>query len=141
MNTRKLVIAVERERLEEYGFFYHRASNAWWYVFHTTKDNANVELSLRLYDDNDEMQLFATNDHIKLPSMYNPRYNKDNYLQLEEELDKFSFEEWIKLGIFYDLISDGIIKISKKVYNYKKPRTPKVEPSLQDILDKQKDSL
>jgi hypothetical protein len=130
MNRKKLVIIVERRRLKEYGFFYHEASHCWWYVLSTNKnDKSNVELSLRLYDDNDELRLHATNDHMKLPSLYNPKYDKNNYLELEEELDKFSFDEFTQLGIVFDLIKDGIIDFRK--YEYKR-----VAKRINKVLDK-----
>ena len=94
MSRKKLVVAVDRKFLKDYGFFYHQASNCWWYVFSTTKgDKSMIELSLRLYDDTDEITLLATNDHIKLPSVYNPKYNAKNYLELEEELEDLDDED------------------------------------------------
>jgi hypothetical protein len=130
MNRKKLVVIVERRRLKEYGFFYHEASHCWWYVLSTNKnDKSNVELSLRLYDDNDELRLHATNDHMKLPSVYNSKYDKNNYLELEEELDKFSFDEFTQLGIVFDLIKDGIIDFRK--YEYKR-----VNKRINKVLDK-----
>jgi len=126
MSRKKLVMAVDRKFLKGYGFFYHQASNCWWYVFTTTKgDKSMLELSLRLYDDADEIRLHATNDHIKLPSVYNPKYNKHNYLELEEELDKFSFDEWVQLGVLYELIKDGIVKYEKPQHEYPKKQKPR----------------
>jgi hypothetical protein len=92
-------------------------------------DKSNVELSLRLYDDNDELRLHATNDHMKLPSLYNPKYDKNNYLELEEELDKFSFDEWTQLGVVFELIKDGIIDLRK--YEIKK-----VNKRINNVIDK-----
>ena len=132
MNRKKLVVVAERKRLKEYGFFYHEASHCWWYVLSTSKmDKSNVELSLRLYDDNDELHLHATNDHMKLPSLYNPKYNKHNYLELEEELDKFSFDEWTQLGVVFELIKDGIVDLRK----YEIKRTKKRINNVIDKLD------
>ena len=126
MSRKKLVMAVDRKLLKDYGFFYHQASNCWWYVFSTTKgDKSMVELSLRLYDDTDEIRLHATNDHIKLPSVYNPKYNKNNYLELEEELDRFSFDEWVQLGVLFELIKDGIVKYEKPQHEYPKKQKPR----------------
>lgn len=120
MSRKRLVVVGDREILSKYGFFYHRPSQAWWYVMNTnTRDYTRVELSLRVYDDNDEVRLHATNDHIKLPSVYNPKYNKDNYLELEEELDSFSFDEWTGLGIIYELITDGVVKFVKPTWQSK----------------------
>jgi hypothetical protein len=130
MHRKKLVIIVDRKHLKEYGFFYHEASHCWWNVLRTSKnDKSNVELSLRLYDDNDELRLHATNDHIKLPSLYNPKYDKNNYLELEEELDKFSFDEWTQLGIVFELIKGGIVDYKK--YEYKK-----VQKRINNVIDK-----
>ena len=129
MHRKKLVIIVDRKHLKDYGFFYHEASHCWWNVLRTSKnDKSNVELSLRLYDDNDEMRLHATNDHMKLPSLYNPKYDKNNYLELEEELDKFSFDEWTQLGIVFELIKDGIIDYKK--YEYKR-----VQKRINNVID------
>jgi hypothetical protein len=75
------------------------------------------------------MRLHATNDHMKLPSLYNPKYDKNNYLELEEELDKFSFDEWTQLGIVFDLIKDGIIDYKK--YEYKR-----VQKRINNVIDK-----
>lgn len=137
MSRKKLVLAVPREELPKYGFFYHRASNCYWFVFNTTSvQTNNVELSLRVYDDNDEVRLYATNDHLKLPSVYNKKYNKDNYLEIEEELDKYSFEEWIQLGLLYELIQDGVFKYVKPVHKY--PEKRKRRNIVLDSLDKRK---
>jgi hypothetical protein len=84
-----------------------------------------IELSLRLYDDTDEIRLHATNDHIKLPSVYNPKYNKNNYLELEEELDRFSFDEWVQLGVLFELIKDGVVKYEKPQHEYPKKQKPR----------------
>jgi hypothetical protein len=130
MNRKKLVIVVDRINLKDYGFFYHEASHCWWNVLRTSKgDKSNVELSLRLYDDNDELRLHATNDHMKLPSLYNPKYDKNNYLELEEELDKFSFDEWTQLGVVFDLIKGGIVDYKK--YEYKR-----VNKRINNVIDK-----
>jgi hypothetical protein len=137
MSRKKLVLAVPKERLVEYGFFHHQASGAYWFVFNTTTTySSNVELSLRVYDDNDELRMYATNDHIKLPSVYNKKYTKDNYLEIEEELDKYSFEEWIQLGLLFELINDGIIKYVKPVHKYPKKQKPR--NIVLDALDKRK---
>ena len=126
MSRKKLVMAVDRKFLKDYGFFYHQASNCWWYVFSTTKgDKSMIELSLRLYDDTDEIRLHATNDHIKLPSVFNPKYNAKNYLELEEELDRFSFDEWVQLGVLFELIKDGIVKYEKPEHDYPKKQKPR----------------
>lgn len=133
MNRKKLVIVAERKHLSRYGFFYHEASHCWWSILSSSKINkSNVELSLRLYDDNDELRLHATNDHMKLPSVYNPKYDKNNYLELEEELDKFSFDEWTQLGIVFEMIKDGIVDY--KNYEYKRAfkRINKVIDKLDD---------
>lgn len=133
MNRKKLVIVAERKHLGRYGFFYHEASHCWWSILSSSKINkSNVELSLRLYDDNDELRLHATNDHMKLPSVYNPKYDKNNYLELEEELDKFSFDEWTQLGIVFEMIKDGIVDY--KNYEYKRAfkRINKVIDKLDD---------
>jgi len=66
---------------------------------------------------------------MKLPSLYNPKYDKNNYLELEEELDKFSFDEWTQLGIVFDLIKDGIVDYKK--YEYKK-----VDKRINNVIDK-----
>jgi hypothetical protein len=66
---------------------------------------------------------------MKLPSLYNPKYDKNNYLELEEELDKFSFDEWTQLGIVFDLIKDGIIDLRK--YEMKR-----VNKRINKVLDK-----
>ena len=130
MNRKKLVVVVDRKNLKDYGFFYHEASRCWWNVMNTSKnDKSNVELSLRLYDDNDELRLHATNDHMKLPSLYNPKYDKNNYLELEEELHKFSFDEWTQLGVVFELIKDGIIDLRK--YELKK-----VNKRINNVIDK-----
>jgi hypothetical protein len=136
MSRKKLVIVGDRRVLKDYGFFFHEASGAWWYVFKTTKVNDSmVELSLRLYNDTDELRLHATNDHIKLPSMYNPKYNKDNYLELEEELDKFSFDEWIQLGILFELINDKVVEYVKPSYE---PKVVKRRNLVLDPLDRKR---
>jgi hypothetical protein len=36
-------------------------------------------------------------------------------LELEEELDKFSFDEWTQLGVLFELIKDGITKWFTKI--------------------------
>jgi len=144
MNGKKLVVVAERRRLKEYGFFYHEASHCWWYVLSTSKiGNSNVELSLRLYDDNDELHLHATNDHMKLPSLYNPKYNKNNYLELEEELDKFSFDEWIQLGILFELINDGMFKYTKVHIQHKRHQKKKdlIQDTLNEIASQTLDTL
>jgi hypothetical protein len=134
MNRKKLLLAMDRTLLEKYGFFYHRASNAWWYMFNpSVRLPSNVELSLRLYDDSDELRLYATNDHIKLPSIYSNKYNKNNYLEIEDELDKFSFEEWIQLGILFELINDGIFKFTKTTVI--KPKRKKTVDIIQETLN------
>jgi hypothetical protein len=50
-------------------------------------------------------------------------------LELEEELDKFSFDEFTQLGIVFDLIKDGIIDFRK--YEYKR-----VAKRINKVLDK-----
>lgn len=129
VSRKKLLLNVPRENLRKYGFFYHEASNCWWYVFSTNiNQESNVELSLRVYDDTDEVRLYATNDHLKLPSVFNPKYNKNNYLELEEELDKFSFDEWVSIGVLYELFQDGVIK-------YVKPQNkPRVKKKYNNVL-------
>jgi hypothetical protein len=55
--------------------------------------------------------------------VYNPKYNKNNYLELEEELDVFSFDEWTSFGIIYELFRDGIITMEELKYPSKKLKT------------------
>jgi hypothetical protein len=66
---------------------------------------------------------------MKLPSLYNPKYDKNNYLELEEELDKFSFDEWTQLGVVFDLIKGGIVDYKK--YEYKR-----VNKRINNVIDK-----
>jgi hypothetical protein len=66
---------------------------------------------------------------MKLPSLYNPKYDKNNYLELEEELDKFSFDEWTQLGILFELIKGGIVDYKK--YEYKR-----VQKRINNVIDK-----
>jgi len=144
MNRKKLLLAMDRTLLEKYGFFYHRASGAWWYVFNASvRFPSNVELSLRLYDDTDELRLYATNDHIKLPSIYSNKYNKNNYLEIEDELDKFSFEEWIQLGILFELINDGMFKYTKVHIVHKRHQKKKdlIQETLNEIATQTLDTL
>lgn len=137
MSKKKLIVVLDRHLLKRYGFFYHEASHCWWYVFFTNRiDKSNVELSLRLYDDTDELRLHATNDHMKLPSVYNPKYNSKNYLQLEEELDKFSFDEWTHLGIVFELIKDGIVKYATPEHKYKNSGKKRINKVLDKLDDK-----
>jgi hypothetical protein len=50
-------------------------------------------------------------------------------LELEEELDKFSFDEWTQLGIVFELIKGGIVDYKK--YEYKK-----VQKRINNVIDK-----
>jgi hypothetical protein len=50
-------------------------------------------------------------------------------LELEEELDKFSFDEWTQLGIVFELIKGGIVDYKK--YEYKK-----VKKRINNVIDK-----
>lgn len=133
MSRKKLVVAGDKSRLADYGFFYHKPSSCWWYVFGmNTKKNANVELSLRVYDDTDEVTLHATNDHMRLPSVYDRKYNAKNYLELEEELDKFSFDEWTGIGIIFEMIVDGVLDYIKPTHSVKQRKKYNIIIDAQD---------
>jgi len=45
--------------------------------------------------------------YIKLPSIYNKRFNKDNYLEFEDEIDQYSFAENVSLIPIMELVLDG----------------------------------
>jgi hypothetical protein len=54
-------------------------------------------------------------------------------LEIEDELDKFSFEEWIQLGILFELINDGIFKFTKTTVI--KPKRKKTVDIIQETLN------
>jgi hypothetical protein len=106
----KLRPEVPFKKLLDYGFFYWAGNNSYWFVLNKYSANAtNVELSIQVDRDTRDVRLVATNDHIKLPSIYNKKYNATNYLSFEEELDPFSFEERIYPYMIMKMALEGLI--------------------------------
>ena len=116
----KLKDEVSFAELETYGFFYWGGNNAYWYVMNThTANSKNVEISVQIDSSTREVKVVATNDHKKLPSIYNKKYTKDNYLEFEDEIDQYSFSESLYPYIIVRLVQDGLIHIPK----YKRHKT------------------
>ena len=108
----RLADDVQEMDLIKYGFFYHRFTDDYWFVLNRlTKNFNNVEVSIRINYKTKEVKLYATNDHKKLPSIYSKRYSKDNYLEFENEIDQFSFADWIDMTHILQLFIDGFILI------------------------------
>jgi len=108
----RLVDDVKEMDLIKYGFFYHKFTDDYWYVLNgLTKNYNNVEVSLRVNYKTKEVKLYVTNDHKKLPSIYNKRFNKDNYLEFENEIDQYSFADWVDISFILKLLLDGFIVI------------------------------
>jgi hypothetical protein len=95
----------------KYGFFYHAPTMNYWYVMNkATRNENNVEVSLRVDKHTKEIRLYVTNDHKKLPSIYAKKYNPHNYLEFEESLDQFSFADFVALNQVFRLIYDEIVE-------------------------------
>jgi hypothetical protein len=96
----------------DYNFFYHMPSKTYWLVLN--KDDCfekNIEVSLVVDVATRELKLYTTNDHKKLPSIYSTRYNKENYLSFEEQIDAYSFSNWIPITTLFKIIKDDIVEI------------------------------
>jgi hypothetical protein len=110
--TIKLADNLKTRELLGKGFFYHKNTNDFWLVLnYASCFKNNVEVSLRASVETREVKLYVTNDHIKLPSIYNKRFNKDNYLEFEDEIDQYSFAENVSLMPIMELILDGTFVI------------------------------
>jgi hypothetical protein len=105
----KLKADVPLETLIKYGFFKHTTGDYWLVLNKRTRNINNVELSLRVLP-NRLIRVYATNDHKKLPSIFSKRYNKDNYLEFEEQLDAFSFEDFGYCNVLFEMIVDNIVE-------------------------------
>lgn len=91
-------------------FFYHKSTDDFWLILNEqTRFRNNVEVTIRVSLETKEVKLYVTNDHIKLPSIYNKRFSKDNYLEFEDEIDQYSFADSVSLIPIAELILDGIV--------------------------------
>jgi hypothetical protein len=110
--TIRLADNVKTRELLVKGFFYHKNTNDFWLLLNpTTSFKNNVEISIRASTQTKEVKLYVTNDHLKLPSIYNKRFNKDNYLEFEDEIDQYSFADAISLLPIVELMLDGILVV------------------------------
>lgn len=92
------------------GFFYHKSTDDFWLILNEqSRWKNNVEVSVRVSLETKEVKMYVTNDHIKLPSIYNKRFNKDNYLEFEDEIDQYSFADTISLIPIIQLLLDEIV--------------------------------
>jgi hypothetical protein len=108
--TIRLAEHVKTRDLLVRNFFYHKNTDDFWYILNEqSRWKNNVEVSIRVSLETREVKMYATNDHIKLPSIYNKRFNKDNYLEFEDEIDQYSFADNITLLPIVEMILDGIL--------------------------------
>lgn len=114
MNRKKLYLKedVSFRVLElKYNFFYHNPTNNYWYVMNkNTRNENNVEVSIRIDKNTREVKLYVTNDHKKLPSIYSKKYNAMNYLEFEDKIDNFSFADFVSPHQLFKIFSDGYIE-------------------------------
>jgi hypothetical protein len=108
----KIAEWVTKEDLLNRNFFYHRVSGEYFLVLNPdTCLVRNVEASLIADLKKRTLRLYVTNDHKRLPSIRDKKYNKDNYKEFEDVIDAYSFADVIDLSPIYKLIIDKLITI------------------------------
>jgi hypothetical protein len=114
MNKKKLYLKEEvslRVLELKYNFFYHAPTMNYWYVMNkSTRNENNVEVSIRIDKATKEVKLYVTNDHKKLPSIYSKKYNSMNYLEFEDKIDNFSFADFISLHHLFKMFTDNLLE-------------------------------
>lgn len=108
----KLADWVTKQDLLARNFTYHRVSDEYYIVLNPdTCLVRNVEASLIADLRRRTIRLYVTNDHKRLPSIRDKRYDKNNYLEFEDVIDAYSFADVIDLSIIQKLIVDNVISV------------------------------